>query len=120
MNVGDDVAIVDVNKRQRTLGVVQAINGGITVVSENGTGRTIEFEGDNYQKQVIEPTTSFSRMESPTEQESLDLEKARLIQQLNVRWVTYINSDPSFENVVALAQLLEDFNDGTNLPPITP
>lgn len=110
MQINDDVAIIDLINRRRTLGVIQNIVDNITIVTESGTGETIEFMFDNYQKALGVPVEKFRMIENPTEFEIKELQKKRLIQQLNTQWIEYINGDPSLENVRALAELLKSFN----------
>lgn len=106
-----DIAIVDLMSRQRKLGVISNVSPIVATVT--GTGEIITFQDDLYESFSGQLTSRFHQLVDQTEEETSFVEKKRLISTLNQQWVTYINSDPPLENVIALAELIEGFNSGS-------
>jgi len=107
--LNDDVALVELFSHARSLGIVTAVNGSSYVVTGIGTGLTVVFDDDDFQKVEQPPVYSFYRAEVPTAAEVELLARDRLLKQLNARWQEFNNSNPTLAKVMELAGILEPF-----------
>lgn len=110
-DLNDDVALVELISHARSLGTVTAVNesDNTYVVTGIGTGLTVVFDDDDFQKVEQTPVYLFYRAEAPTAAEVELLARDRLVVQLNARWQQFMNSNPTLAKVQELAGLLEPF-----------
>lgn len=107
--LNDDVALVELFGHVRSLGIVTAVNEGNYVVTGIGTGLTVVFDDDDFQRVEQTPVYAFYKAELPTEAEVELLARNRLLAQLNAQWQAFNNSDPTLAKVQELALILEPF-----------
>lgn len=107
--INDDVALVELFSHARSLGTVTSVNDNTYVVTGIGTGLTVVFDADDYQKVEQTPVYTFYKAEAPTAGEVALLARNRLLAVLNARWQEFNNSDPTLAKVRELAGLLESF-----------
>jgi len=109
--LNDDVALVELFGHVRSLGTVTAVNEGDNtyVVTGIGTGLTMVFDDDDFQKVEQTPVYTFYRAEAPTLAEVELLARDRLMTLLNARWQQFGNSNPTLAKVQELAGLLGPF-----------
>ena len=109
-NLNTDVALVELFRNTRNLGIVSAVNEDTYVVTGISVGLTVLMNANDYQ--VVPPdtaVTAFYRAELPTEAEAELLARDRLIMVLNGRYNEFVNSNPTLAKVMELAGLLEAF-----------